>query len=182
MSTSLRPPFFRRRRHQVPNVRKLDELPFHLARARRVRELLDCCLFHLPFLEAKVAALGPLAVLEDLALVLRECGEAVAPAEAAELRLLAEAVRLAAHILAQHPQQLQAQLQARLLLDPAEHPNLTRLCQAQRPAAPSVLCTPLTVGGVLPAGGPAQQTFVGHQGQPKEKKKKKKRKRKKGKK
>ena len=77
------------------------------------------------------------------------------------MRLVAGALRLSAHVLADHPGQLPSQLTGRLAGQP--DPQLRDLLQRTRswPAAPWL--RPLTAS-LTPPGGPLQRTLTGHDG------------------
>jgi WD40 repeat protein len=124
------------------NLRKLVEMPFQQARVSI--DQLEETLTHLPFLQAKVTALGPYPLIGDFEAVQR-------------LGVLQDALRLAAHALAQRPEELRSQLCARL--GGSHRPLLDRI-MADADVASNVWLRPY-VSSLNPAGGPLRETFVG---------------------
>jgi WD40 repeat protein len=94
-----------------------QRLAGHLVEAGRAEDLRSL-LWDAAYLQAKVVALGPQPLIEDYDLVLGEdaakVGEPAADGDE-RLRLLQDALRLSAHVLARDPHQLAGQLHGRLL-------------------------------------------------------------------
>ncbi|KAI1720798.1 NACHT domain-containing protein [Ditylenchus destructor] len=94
------------------NTRKLNELPFHLLRARRLKELFTLCLFNFEFLQAKLCSF-------PLQLVVADYEDAISKIEDADtcrqLSLVVDALRLSASLLSRFPYMLAFELLGRLL-------------------------------------------------------------------
>ena len=154
-------------------MRKLDELPFHLAMSGRYEDLISICLGSFAWLYAKLAACGVAAVHVDYdraqAMPAFVCNTKLSSA----CRLISGALRLATSVLQLHPGQLAQQLRGRLVHCVAEHAPIAALiaeisehhrsiagsrCDEARPA---VVVNP---GGqtLLPSGGPLQMLLHGH--------------------
>src|SRR5271166_5339666 len=128
----------------------LAHYPMHLVEVGRTSELKQL-LFNLEWLQAKLVATNINALIADYDYLPNE----------SDLQLIQSAIRLSAHVLARHAQQLPAQLTGRLLGNRA--PSIQALVNQAaewkawpwfRPLAPS-----LTV-----AGGPMIRTLEGHTG------------------
>ncbi|MGH7345456.1 MAG: WD40 repeat domain-containing protein, partial [Candidatus Rokuibacteriota bacterium] len=123
------------------NRRKLVELPFQQARSSL--DELEQTLTGLPFLEAKITALGQDALMADFE-----------PAE--RLRPLQDALRLGAHALARRPAELLSQLGARLTRE--DSALLDRILG--KGGAPGTWLRPYA-SWLTKAGGPLRETFTG---------------------
>ncbi len=88
------------------NTHTLSQLPYHQATAS-MRDELEATLTDLPFLQAKVDALGPQPLIDDYDLTSCQRND--------PLGLIQGAIRLSAHVLAGDPAQLRSQLYCRLL-------------------------------------------------------------------
>ena len=127
-----------------------QHLARHLRQAARIPEL-TALLLDLDWMTAKLATGTISGLLTDYDTL---------PDDPA-MRLVAGALRLSAHVLADHPGQLPSQLTGRLVGQP--DPQLRDLLQRTRswPAAPWL--RPLTAS-LTPPGGPLQRTLTGHDG------------------
>ncbi|HEV3458596.1 MAG TPA: hypothetical protein VHG32_18715 [Thermoanaerobaculia bacterium] len=102
------------------------------------------------WLEARLGAKGVDALLADFDAVAGDGGDP-------ELRLVQAALRLAAHALAEHPEELPGQLVGRLLH--RTEPAVAALRERARPAARRPWLRPL-VSGLAPAGGAMLRTLT----------------------
>ena len=127
-----------------------QHLAHHLHQAGRIPEL-KALLLDLDWMTAKLATGTIPGLLADYDTL---------PADPA-MRLVAGALRLSAHVLADDPGQLPSQLTGRLAGQP--DPQLRDLLQRTRswPATPWL--RPLTAS-LTPPGGPLQRTLTGHDG------------------
>jgi WD40 repeat protein len=134
-----------------PDRRKTSELPYQLAQAGMVAAITDT-LTRLSFLHAKLMAGDFLDLARDyeMGLVLRE-NEG--------LRLIAEALRISAHVVWSDTYQLSAQLLGRLLS--YAHPEIQKLLAQAREWSGKPWLRPLTPC-LTPAGGPERFTLSGH--------------------
>ncbi|MCL7453428.1 MAG: hypothetical protein M8467_10325, partial [Anaerolineae bacterium] len=137
----------------------LQSLPAHLAAAGRGAELLQA-LTAFEFLQAKLTALGPgpLAADYDLA---QEARVGLDGADVTGLRLIGDAVHLAASVLAAQPSHLAAQLLARL--SPADGPRVAQVL-AQAEAGPGGPWLHPLRPSLSRAGGPLRYILTGHEG------------------
>jgi WD40 repeat protein len=121
------------------NLRRLSELPWHLAGAARWDRFVNV-VADFAFLDARIRTATPQAVIDDLDLVLElEAARKALPAPAFEaLTTLRAFVRLSANILARDPSQLGGQLMGRV--DPRGNPLLAKIVEeaAAREAKPSL--------------------------------------------
>jgi WD40 repeat protein len=127
-----------------------QHLARHLLQAVRIPEL-EALLLNLDWMTAKLATETIPGLLADYGTL---------PDDPA-MRLVAGALQLSAHVLADHPGQLPSQLTGRLASQ--ANPQLQDLLQRARswPATPWL--RPLTAS-LTPPGGPLQHTLVGHDG------------------
>jgi WD40 repeat protein len=95
----------------IPNVRKVKELPYQLAKGGQRARLSDL-LAELEFLQAKVRALGPQPLIEDFALLSSRAPRADRKTSAHAI--LAGALTSAAHVLGLDSAQVPGQILARL--------------------------------------------------------------------
>src|SRR5258708_406600 len=102
------------------------------------------------WLEARLAAKGVNALLADFDAVAGDVGHP-------ELRLVQAALRLAAHALAEHPEELPGQLVGRLLH--RAEPAVAALRERARQATRRYWLRPL-VSGLAPAGGALLRTLT----------------------
>ena len=139
-----------------PDLRKLAELPYQLCSAglwgEAARNLTD-----LDFIQAKVAALGPDALLEDYDRLLAARPGSGTDPDGDALDHVRDAVRLSAHVLRRVPWQLPAQLLGRLQ------------GVQQLPGVPAVLREARSRPGLRPvtpslrsSGDPLVRTMTGH--------------------
>ncbi|XP_060534320.1 NACHT and WD repeat domain-containing protein 2 [Cylas formicarius] len=142
------------------NLRKFGELPFHLVRSRRFRDLYENVLFNYEWLHAKLSSCPLQAVLadyEDATLNIDDNDSK------RELMLVADALRLGGAILGQYPNMLAPQLVGRLLPEMGPNPNVKMLlndCDAKGPTHCALL--PLYHCLHTP-GGPLKYSLEGHQ-------------------
>ena len=90
------------------NGRKLSELPFHLIRSKRIKELYSTVLFHYKFLFAKLSSMPLNSVLADFEDYLSNYKYNK------EVALVCDALRLSSSILTQNPTNLSVQIIGRL--------------------------------------------------------------------
>jgi NACHT domain- and WD repeat-containing protein len=142
------------------NLRRLSELPWHLAGAARWDRFVNV-VADFAFLDARIRTAAPQAVIDDLDLVLEiEAARKALPAPALEaLTTLRAFVRLSASVLARDPSQLGGQLMGRV--DPRGNPLLAKVveeaaaCEAKPSLQPE--------GPTLAApGGDLVATLAGH--------------------
>lgn len=137
------------------NLRRLGELPWHLARARDWAGLTEL-VTDWAFLEAQVSANGPAAAVADLDLAL-EGRDALTEADVAALEHLRSTLKLAAHVLTRDPGQLRAQLFARI--DRPAGPRLDAMLDRAFAEPGTWLCPGPSF---WKAGGPVVSTVVAH--------------------
>ncbi|XP_058148611.1 NACHT domain- and WD repeat-containing protein 1 [Dasypus novemcinctus] len=148
----------------VANLRKLEEMPFHLLRAGRLEELKQEVLGNVAWISCRAISGGLESVLDDFEL----CAPHV---DAPELGLLREAVELcrpAVELRGPEKSTLYAELLARLLALAAPLPPLVaQLCQQAQGwfrTCPHPVLVPLA-GFLPPPGGPLRATLTGcHKG------------------
>jgi WD40 repeat protein len=136
----------------VDEVYLWRQLAYHLIEAERKDELRQLAL-GFRWLAAKLAATDIAALLSDFDLLDLPTDEAG--------RMLRDALRLCAHILRQHPEQLAGQLQGRLGM--TANPVLRSLLEEAQDAAPRPRLRPLWPS-LQASGGPLLRTLEGHQG------------------
>ncbi|MEX2213222.1 MAG: TIR domain-containing protein [Phycisphaeraceae bacterium] len=136
----------------------LRHLAEHLAAVERRDDLCGMlCDFH--FLEAKVAKVGPQALIDDYDIALKsEATSGAVPDWREPLKLLQGAVRLSSHVVTQDPDQLASQLMGRLLSSAI--PTIQELLSRIRFRSKPWLC-PLWPS-LTPPGGPLLRTLEGH--------------------
>ena len=93
---------------QIFNLRKLNELPFHLLRSEQFDEVKDECLCNFEFLSAKLRGTSLQALLSDFALFLDERPEDEG------VKLLHECLQLSSHSLSKGKNQLPTQIIGRM--------------------------------------------------------------------
>ncbi|RWS28545.1 NACHT and WD repeat domain-containing protein 2-like protein [Leptotrombidium deliense] len=99
------------------NLRKLNELPFHLCRANRFKELFEEVLFNYEWLHSKLNSCSFQSILadfEDAKEYVMKSGQ-FEDSDIRELDLLADALKLGATTLIQFPDLLASQIVSRLL-------------------------------------------------------------------
>jgi hypothetical protein len=139
----------------------LAELPYHLAHAQAWSGLRDT-LTSFAFLEAKLAALGVYALIEDYDLAYLSQWQAAKISNAEEiehLRLIQEAIRLSVPVINHDPFQLASQLTGRLLpfKNMLTHDFIKSICEYKKSPwlRPQVPC-------LVSPGGPLIFTLAGH--------------------
>ncbi|KAK9887312.1 hypothetical protein WA026_021621 [Henosepilachna vigintioctopunctata] len=142
------------------NLRKFGELPFHLVRSRRFKDLYENVLFNYEWLHAKLSSCPLQAVLSDYE---DACNNIDNKDSRRELLLVADALRLGGAVLGQHPNMLSPQLIGRLLPEVATNSNIKMLlndCDIKGPNH----CALLPVYHCLHTpGGPLKYSLEGHQ-------------------
>ena len=127
-----------------------QQIPFHLLGAGRIIELRDLLLNYI-WLERKLAATSINSLLADY----------TALPDDAELHIVQRALRLAAHVLAAHPEELAGQLLGRLL--GRAEPDIAALLGGVRRGQPGPWLRPLAACLSAPDGS-LERTFTGHLG------------------
>eukprot|EP00118_Oscarella_pearsei_P010463 m.64383 g.64383 ORF g.64383 m.64383 type:complete len:1662 (+) comp35248_c0_seq9:54-5039(+) len=148
------------------NHRKLTELPWNLAESGRTSELENDLLSNYEWLLTKLLATSVSAVIADFSFVVPSVSATRLESGAvSELRLIVEALRLAANAVSADPDHLPSQLVGRLMLlaagdEQKKRPLVAKLfSQAKRCPSPSIL--PLLPCFPTP-GGPLQTSLQGH--------------------
>ncbi|XP_076450611.1 NACHT domain- and WD repeat-containing protein 1-like [Babylonia areolata] len=143
---------------RVYNLRKINELPYHLFHAQLFVELKTGCLLHFEWILAKLCGTSVKALLEEYSVVIQ------ANPDDTELKLISDALHLSGRALRQEPRQLASQVvgrldgvvtrdQPRAPGDPRKYPNIQKLLEAAKDSSlpaliPSIEClTP--PGGIL---------------------------------
>jgi hypothetical protein len=145
------------------NLRKLSELPWHLAKAGRFEELKTQILTDLNWLQTKLQATSLSAVMADFEYIVPIVSTTWFNSEdVCELRLILEALRLSGNAVAMNCDHLASQLVGRLMLLPADKNKsfISKLFnQAVQLDGPIIL-------PILPCfpspGGPLQTSLEGH--------------------
>ncbi|XP_012269999.1 NACHT and WD repeat domain-containing protein 2 [Orussus abietinus] len=142
------------------NLRKFGELPFHLVRARRFKDLFENVLFNYEWLHAKLSSCPLQAVLSDFE---DACANMEDQNLVRELMLVADALRLGGAILGNHPNMLAPQLVGRLLPEIGNNVNVRMLLRAcDKDGAKDCALLPLYHCLHTP-GGPLKYSLEGHQ-------------------
>ncbi|XP_052126754.1 NACHT and WD repeat domain-containing protein 2, partial [Frankliniella occidentalis] len=142
------------------NLRKFGEMPYHMVRARRFKDLYEHVLFNYEWLHAKLSSCPLQAVLSDFE---DACNNIDDRDATRELHLVADALRLGGAILSVYPNMLAPQLVGRLLPEIGVNPNVKMLlqdCDKKGPAHCALL--PLYHCLHTP-GGPLKYSLEGHQ-------------------
>jgi WD40 repeat protein len=148
-------PLYLDKENQLPNLRKLAELPFQLV-GGELREEAQALLLNFEFLERKIRSVGPQEVLQDFERVLSSgcC------TNSAVLEKVRDAIRSRAHVLRGDPEQLPAQLAG--CLGDAPESEIVQLLVDARKQTVRVWLRPITPS--LGAAGDAQiRVLGGHQ-------------------
>ena len=142
------------------NLRKLGELPHHLARAGRIQDLCRHCLFNYQWLHAKLTS-GPLSSL------LADFEDALAFLEDEEtmraVQLVADCVRLGGSTLSSQPAMLGAQVTGRLLPVAATSAHIHSLIRQCDKAAGNINSLVPAFHCLHTPGGPLRFSLEGHQ-------------------
>ncbi|XP_046423821.1 NACHT and WD repeat domain-containing protein 2 [Neodiprion fabricii] len=142
------------------NLRKFGELPYHLVRARRFKDLFENVLFNYEWLHAKLSSCPLQAVLSDFE---DACNNIDDQNLVRELMLVADALRLGGAILGNHPDMLAPQLVGRLLPEIGGNVNVKMLLMAcDKDGAKDCALLPLYHCLHTP-GGPLKYSLEGHQ-------------------
>ena len=143
------------RTNDVYNYRKLNELPRHLLETGNLASLKDNVIFNFDLLSAKLCALGLRNLLQDFSETLTIFSDET------EIKLLHDCLRMSGKGLLADPNQLAAQLNARLC-----HLNgydrISDLLEQSRNA--NVPCLYPSVACFERPGGPLVHSLVGHTG------------------
>lgn len=142
------------------NLRKFGELPFHLIRSRRFKDLYEHVLFNHDWLHAKLSSCPLQAVLSDFE---DACAHVDDDDARRELQLVADALRLGGAILGIYPDMLAPQLIGRLLPEIGGNPNIKMLlahCDRTGPNHSALI--PINHCLHTP-GGPLKYSLEGHQ-------------------
>ncbi|PVD33550.1 hypothetical protein C0Q70_04807 [Pomacea canaliculata] len=143
---------------RVYNLRKINEMPFHLLHAQLLTELKSVALLSFEWILAKLCGTTLRGLLEEYSVAIQACPEDQ------ELKILSDTLHLSGTALQKDPRQLAAQLVGRLdgviardtpktAGDPRKLPNILKLVEAAKSSSlpaliPSVEClTP--PGGIL---------------------------------
>ncbi|KAI6183552.1 hypothetical protein M3Y97_00500900 [Aphelenchoides bicaudatus] len=113
------------------NSRKLNELPYHLLRARRWKELFSLCLFNFEFLQSKLCCFPLQVVISDYEDAVSKCEDQDA---CRQLNLVVDGLRLSASLLSRYPWMLAFEFLGRLLPLVGENEeimNLLKGCDLQ---------------------------------------------------
>ncbi|XP_011493787.1 PREDICTED: NACHT and WD repeat domain-containing protein 2 [Ceratosolen solmsi marchali] len=142
------------------NLRKFGELPYHLIRAHRFKDLFQHVLFNYEWLHAKLSSCPLQAVLSDFE---DACCNIDDQNLVRELMLVADALRLGGAILGSHPDMLAPQLIGRLLPEIGNNVNVWMLLRAcDSDGAKDCALLPLYHCLHTP-GGPLKYSLEGHQ-------------------
>jgi len=138
-------------------LRALSELPCHQAHAG-MRAELRTTLLDFGFLQAKISAVGPQPVIEDIDLALRPdlcpSGE-----DTDGLRTVQDAIRMSAHVLMSDPTQFAGQILSRL--PGTENEDLRNFARAVA-ASKKFFWLRSVTPNLIPAGNPLLRTLSGH--------------------
>lgn len=140
-------------------LRALSELPYHQAHAG-MRAELRATLLDFGFLQAKISAVGPQPVIEDIDLALRP-DLCPADEDTDGFRTVQDAIRMSAHVLMSDPTQFAGQILSRL--PDAGNDDLRNLARAVAASKKFCWLRPVTPN-LTPAGGPLLRTLSGHTG------------------
>uniref|UniRef100_A0A1I7RSF5 WD_REPEATS_REGION domain-containing protein n=1 Tax=Bursaphelenchus xylophilus TaxID=6326 RepID=A0A1I7RSF5_BURXY len=94
------------------NSRKLNELPYHLLRSRRLKELFNLCLFNFEFLQAKMCCFPLQGVILDFEDAIAKSED---PEATRQLTLVVDGLRLSASLLSRYPWMFAFEITGRLL-------------------------------------------------------------------
>ncbi|KAK0175700.1 hypothetical protein PV327_009429 [Microctonus hyperodae] len=142
------------------NLRKFGELPYHLVRARRFKDLFENVLFNYQWLHAKLSSCPLQAVLSDFE---DACNNIDNPNLVRELMLVADALRLGGAILGSHPNMLAPQLVGRLLPEIGGNDNVRMLLRACDNDGPKDCALMPLYHCLHTPGGPLKYSLEGHQ-------------------
>ncbi|CAH1801106.1 unnamed protein product [Owenia fusiformis] len=141
------------------NMRKLNELPFHLLRSGRHEELIDVCFGNFKWINTKIKATNILAVIRDIEMAIAETSEV-------ELVILRDALRLIKPTVEFTPGvPLAPEIIGRLLIKADKHLHLigklvSQAIQYCEEAEEDILIP--TVPCFISPGGVLRTTLVGH--------------------
>lgn len=137
------------------NLRKLNELPYHLVRAKRFEALYDDVLFSFRWLHAKLSS-------EPLQLILADFDDVLGFQYEPAVKILADTIRLSASVLSRHPDMLAAQIVGRLLPYYSSYDRIRDLliqCDSEGARVNALIpCHPY----LHTPGGPLEHSLEGH--------------------
>ncbi|XP_071108697.1 NACHT and WD repeat domain-containing protein 2-like [Haliotis cracherodii] len=137
------------------NLRKLNELPFHLIRSHRYDDLYETVLFNYNWLHAKMSSMPLQSVLADFEDLLEHVYDK-------DVKLIADAIRLSSSILNHYPSMLGPQITGRLLPYYAHNPKIRSLIeQCDTDGLPNCALVP-TFHCLHTPSGPLQYSLEGH--------------------
>uniref|UniRef100_A0A1I8AA47 WD_REPEATS_REGION domain-containing protein n=2 Tax=Steinernema glaseri TaxID=37863 RepID=A0A1I8AA47_9BILA len=141
------------------NTRKLNELPYHLLRAKRTQELVELCLFNFDFLYAKISSFPLQSVIADFEDAMSFLGD---PDLIRQLSLVADALRLSASILNKTTSMLAYELSGRLLPLAPSNAHIRRLLISCDIDGSAVNCFVPTHHSFHSPGGPLKYSLEEH--------------------
>ncbi|KAF5284944.1 hypothetical protein FQA39_LY16899 [Lamprigera yunnana] len=142
------------------NLRKFGELPYHMVRSRRFKDLYENVLFNYSWLYAKLSSCPLQSILSDF----EDCSNNIDNKDAKrELMLVADALRLGGAVLVQYPHMLAAQLVGRLLPEIGNNPNIKMLLNACDKMGPTHCSLVPLYHCLHTPGGPLKYSLEGHQ-------------------
>ncbi|TKR88811.1 hypothetical protein L596_012996 [Steinernema carpocapsae] len=141
------------------NTRKLNELPYHLLRAKRVKELTEWCLFNFDFLYAKISSFPLQSVIADFEDAMDFLAD---PDLIRQLSLVADALRLSASILNKYTSMLAYELSGRLLPLAPTNAHIRRLLISCDIEGSVVNCFVPTHHSFHSPGGPLKYSLEEH--------------------
>ncbi|KAH3716159.1 hypothetical protein DPMN_058878 [Dreissena polymorpha] len=137
------------------NLRKLNELPYHLVRSHRYEELYTQVIFNYNWLHAKLSSMPLQSVLSDFEDLLDHVYQK-------DVKLIADVIRLSSSILSHYPDNLGPQIIGRLLPYFTINENIRMLIQ-QCDTDGLTRCALVPVHHCLHTpGGPLQFSLEGH--------------------
>ncbi|XP_018333645.1 NACHT and WD repeat domain-containing protein 2 [Agrilus planipennis] len=142
------------------NLRKFGELPFHLVRSHRFKDLYENVLFNYEWLHAKLSSCPLQAVLADYE---DACIFIDKKDSKRELVLVADALRLGGAVLAQYPNMLAPQLIGRLLPEIGTNSNIKMLLNECDNKGPKQCALVPLYHCMHTPGGPLKYSLEGHQ-------------------
>ncbi|KAK5645668.1 hypothetical protein RI129_004132 [Pyrocoelia pectoralis] len=142
------------------NLRKFGELPYHMVRSRRFKDLYENVVFNYSWLYAKLSSCPLQSILADF----EDCSASIDKKEAKrELMLVADALRLGGAVLVQYPHMLAPQLIGRLLPEIGTNPNIKMLLNACDSLGPTHCALVPLYHCLHTPGGPLKYSLEGHQ-------------------
>ena len=137
------------------NLRKLNELPYHLIRSHQYEELYTNCLFNYRFLHAKLSSMPLQSVLVDFEDLLEHVYQK-------DAKLIADAIRLSSSVLSHYPDMLGPQIIGRLIPYYQQNTNIRSLIQQCDSDGLDYCALVPTHHCLHTPGGPLQYSLEGH--------------------